>query len=607
MTLGPAKREASVPDLSINTQRQLYFDPDDTRLTDDDEEAEKENRFSNSPDRVNLVDVRIKQRYSEAVVTLTDEMEFQMSKLELSLTQGPLTDDQKMSEPLFHTESTEDHPLLGVKLEVANISLLATNQNDSVVTISSANTSALTEQAPEIEVEATGEEEDPIIIIDEDDEEEQEERPPVAILDRDTDEDPSIEDPSLDDTHFSATLPSKSSEPNCSAPYDNQPSQLNSSVMQRLSDFFNRIPDFEEPAPAPASETSEVDLTIPETPPDSPHSHNDRSSHGKTIAASECENSIQSTEEHSVIDNSLEEVPPPPPSLPLSLPPQLQSAGTPKKKAKQIGSQEINIRTQVGGEERINISAKIKVDIVIRTQEASSSEEEEEEEEDDVPVEIKSEPIEVKKEQRTPPEAEATADSTAENEEFFDTVNSVGEEENSPKTNARFSANDQRNSREIAEMDTQSNSPAAAAVVNTVVVSESFPRFEDTPKGCQSRISERVAEMDTVVDSNIEHGRNSMNLVVASSMNIAEMDTEVNTEEPHLAAAADPLDDTVANSIELDDASIAILHSIYGDNWRTPQLMRSMKRTTTGEGGAQSAESSFQANMTDFQKCEYKL
>lgn len=576
---------------------------DDT-LDNDDEE--KENRIFNqteSPERVDLVAVHIKQRYSEAVTTLTEEMHIQMSKLELSLTQeGPLTDDQKLSEPLFHTESTEDLPgsppgAVAIKEELNSSQQDTIISQDSVVTISSTNTSAIHGQEDEEERgDLEMEQEEEIIILDDDDEEEEEEP---------------------DDTHFSGSLPSKSSEPNCSAPCSGQDrgSLLTSSVMRKLSDFFNKIPDYEEPsqlaAHREAAEPMESDLTIPETPEESPESNHSSLAKRETNAPEAEISLISSTEDNSVIENSQEDInsprarspAPPPPPLPLP-----DSARKNPNKQK-VPSQEINIRSQVGdGMEVINISAKIKVDIVIRTQEPSSSEEEEEEGEDypddDHPVtnvkpEKDTEVIVIKEEKKTPPQEAGTGstEDDDDDDEFFDPENSATSDKNNRYTKT---TNDddtcelpRRTSLEIAEMDTQSNSPRLPVVVHP------FTRFEDTPKGRQERVAKTpVAEMDTILNS----------ISGQASRHIAEMDTEVNTgveyqvvQEQDEEEERDEEDAPAAESIVLDEESIAILHSIYGDNWRTPQLMRSMKRTPSVDAGD---DSSFHANMTDFQKCK---
>lgn len=585
MTLGPSRPDTDSPDPSLATQRKLLFDPDDSQLTDDDEQDDdKENRREDSPERVNLVAVHIKQRYSEAVTTLTEELDLQMSKLELSLTQ-PLTDDQKLSEPLFNTESEDDQYPAHVELEVALSHQDSIISMDSVLTISSVNTSVAT-------LEGHGADANEIIILD-DDEDEEASRHPLEETGQ-TDPDPSIEDPSLVDNsqEFSGSLPSKSSEPNCSAPNQDhdQVSLLTSSVLRRLSDFFNKIPDYSDPAPLPGravemAEETKMDETIPETPPESPTADKTRS------AEIEDEILIESTDDGSVIDNSYEHV---------FNPPQLQSAA-PMVVAKQKGTQEIKIRSQVSEDNKvINISAKIKVDIVIRTQEASSSSEEEPEEPDDAEVEQEAteESVYVKQEKDVAvvKEEKRTPISEAEPSDPDTTV--ASEDSPQPWERTEDNADDadhlpQRTSQEIAEADTQSNSPPRAvhalSLCSAPIPSPSFKRFEDTPKG----LKQKASEMDTALS--------------ATSQKIAEMDTVANTEHMEVSMGAgegvslDQEPEPAADSIVLDEESIAILHSIYGDNWRTPQLMRSMKRTP--EGGS-SADSSFQPNMTDFQKCK---
>lgn len=591
MTLGPTRPATDSPDPSLATQRKLLFDPDDSQLTDDDEQDDdKENRRAeppDSPERVDLVDVHIKQRYSEAVTTLTEELDVQMSKLELSLTQ-PLTDDQKLSEPLFNTESTEDQYPTHVKLEVSLSQQDTIISMDSVLTISSSNTSAATLEGDGVDAEG-------IIILDDDDEDEEVPKHSIEHT-ADTDPDPSIEDPSLIDNsqEFSGSLlPSKSSEPNCSAPNQDQEHEalLTSSVLRRLSDFFNKIPDYAEPA-APLPGETAMDDTIPETPPDSPTADNTK------YTDNEDEIVIESTDDGSVIDNSHEDVFNAPPPLPLPVPPLRTVA------AKQKGTQEINIRSQVSEDNKvINISAKIKVDIVIRTQEASSSSEEEPDEpddgegtEEDAPESVESvkqekDVVLVKEEKRTPlSELEESSGSDEPNDPDT-TVASEDSHQLLAQRETEGNANDAKTSREIAEMDTQSNSPprepVQAALSLCSAPSPSFRRFEDTPKGLKQRSSRKPSAIDTMLSA-------------ATSQNIAEMDTVANTE--HLEVSImEQEPEPAADSIVLDEESIAILHSIYGDNWRTPQLMRSIKRTPEGSS---SANSSFQPNMTDFQKCK---
>ena len=647
------------------------------------------------------MDVKIKQRISEAITTLTDELDLQMSKLELSLTQ-PLTDDQKiLSEPLFHTDDT----VVDTE-ELPPVARPELTHNDSVLTISSSNTSVHGEdQAPGVAVEQEDiEEEEAVIILDDDDEDEDQHEmkdPPI--------DDPSAFEESTED--LSVNPPSKSSEPNCSAPFE-QGSLLTSSVMRRLSDFFNKIPDYEEPEPP-----SEADATIPETPPESPGSVNKTSSDVQEV--------LDTTQEDSVIENSQEDMfnreqTPSPVRFPP--PPAVADTETAKKR-KQKATQEINIISQVGGEEVLKFAAKIKVDIVIRTQEATSSDEspsEGEEDDDAVPVanvkQEKGDLVVVKEEKRTPVEVEQDSDYE---EEFYDPESSAGADKNerSRKTKEDPFNGDgmelarRRTSMEIAQMDTQSNSPPALtamvsglresftpfretpkgqkpriseklAMMDTILNSdseliggngmvvrnatdtdtqcnsppalnatvsglrESFTPFRDTPKGQMQRVSEKLATMDTILNSTSQ--LTPMNLMVTNdtsvmdtqpnspprvsesftpfkdtpkgqrqrlSAKIAQMDTVVDTLPAYNSKDLAEMDTQVGdeaeaspekeNNIVLDEQSIAILHSIYGENWRTPQLMRSMKRTDWDSNFTN--DSSFQPNMTDFQKCKLMI
>lgn len=616
----------------VTSQRKLYFDADESLLTDDEDHdpnamvEEKENQIFNtqasSPERRSLVTVTLKsQRVSERRES-TESVEFQMAKLEISQSQR-LTDDEKRSQVLFGTESTNQGTFIGdcimnvVKQEQVAVKESIGNETNfsiaSIVTISSTNTS--------VEVDPQDEEEEVVISDDESSREVIDDHLAEPVISEATHQS-HIDDE--DFTHFSGTLPSKSSEPNCSAPDSrlHPESLITSSVMRKLSDFFNKIPDLDD-----EPENSAIDLTISETPP-KPHSPVKNMNTTALSLPDTLENETSREDEEEVIENSQEDI------IPFMTPAKVftprAAISQPSTVRTQKGSQEINVRTQVTNEkeEVINISAKIQVNIVIRTQDVSTTEDEQSIEEKHTVSEEK--PIIVKEEDDESPKG-------SENNNKSDQVTS---DNNSPAfstdDNNAFEAdheNPRRTSREIAEMDTQSNSQTMSnhfrdsecgrfqqeyskkpENVLGELNSDRFVEFKDTPKGRKERdVNRIIAEMDTEVNSSKNSLRTTLNrnsnaaeldTVLNATENdsrnrttnskiIADMDTELNTEPIDV----DPVNNGGLDAIELDEASIAVLNSVYGSEWRTPQLMKSIKRTTT------SAETSFQPNMTDFQKC----
>lgn len=478
------KREEVQPKVEMKVQRKLFDDSDNSLMTDDEEDKENpENNIFYSPKDA-IPEKRVSDHQDTYFDTQCSNVELEMSKLEISHS-IPQTDDEKIiSQPLFGTES-DNFPLFLQKKEQQKI--LSDIVEESLFTEFAVNKVQNRQEAENTRNSALTISSTELNTTVGDDEN-------VIVLDDESGE--------IIDATDSLQPPEKSSNPNCSMP--DPPSKnisITDSVMRRISDFFDKIPPvLDQSKHEYSSDLDNSNKTVPETP----------------------EASF-----HNVIDNSQSDVE--------------ERTVPPASSCKNKASQEIKIKStkKIQGE-TINISAKIKVDIVIRTQSVS----------EDSPSD---------------PESDLEESDGAEQSIVIPKQEESSEEKETEQKAAVPTPIKPKDHKKLKKEPRNKKVTTGKPIVGIITSEEAF---EEVKKPGNQSIKSKE--------------RNNSNRTRKENLN----------PKPEIVQKGN-------DEIELDEASIAILNSVYGSEWKTPQLMNSLKKKSK-----QSVER-YEPNMTDFQKCEY--